>query len=399
MIIPIRTDSPLRSTPWMNWALILANVVVFGVERMRPAWSVRYMLSPQDPHLMNFLTYAFLHANALHLGSNMLFLYIFGNNVNDKTGNVGYLGLYLAGAVFAGIGYVLTSSGSDAGPVVGASGAVSAVTGAYLVLFPRSNITIFYWLLLFFGWTELPSLYFIAFFFVQDVFLNFTQDSGVAHMAHISGSLFGAAVCFGLLALHLLPRDQFDVLALLHRWNRRREYQNLVRQGYNPFGGGTQGADGRQATQAPPDAQTVEIQGLRGQIAEAVGRRDVAAGAQLYLRLRKLDGRQVMARPMQLDLANELAHEQRYAEAAEAYELLLERYGTFDQVEQVQLMLGLVYARYLGRYAAAAEHLRRALTRLHDERQVSMARAELAHVESLVAAGTGNGAAAVGSGG
>src|SRR5256714_12201480 len=125
MFIPIRTDTPLRRTPYMNYALIVANVVVFIVQeawlgngsRLQP-----FLLQPRDPRLYQFFTYQFLHGGALHLIGNMLFLYIFGNNVNDKLGNFGYLGFYLAGGVFAGIAHVMTSSS----PVLGASGSTAA---------------------------------------------------------------------------------------------------------------------------------------------------------------------------------------------------------------------------------------------------------------------------------
>src|SRR5207249_2944787 len=123
-----------------------------------------------------------------------------------------------SGAVFAGIGYVLF----EPGRVLGASGAVAAVTGAYLVLLPRSNITIVYFFI-FIGSIEIASLWFIAFFFAQDVFYQAMSrvpgmEASVAHMAHIAGSIFGAGVSFALLMAHLLPRDQFDVLALAQRW-------------------------------------------------------------------------------------------------------------------------------------------------------------------------------------
>ena len=144
MIIPLGTDSRLRNTPYMNWALIAANVFVFviiqhlhrdvsghiSLDLSSPdeLFASRFDLSPRDPSLWTFITYAFLHANWMHLIGNMLFLWIFGNNVNDKMGHVGYLGFYLAGGVFAGIAYVLLQHTSAA--VLGASGAIAAVTGA-----------------------------------------------------------------------------------------------------------------------------------------------------------------------------------------------------------------------------------------------------------------------------
>src|SRR5580698_6512267 len=107
MFLPLRTDSPLRRTPYMNYALIAANLLVFLRTSMSATVAARYELSPRDPQLYQFITYAFIHASWMHIAGNMLFLYIFGNNVNDKMGNIGYLGFYLAGAVMAGVGYSL----------------------------------------------------------------------------------------------------------------------------------------------------------------------------------------------------------------------------------------------------------------------------------------------------
>src|SRR5262245_12446850 len=134
MILPLRTDVPLRRTPWMNWLLIVLNILIYIISVRRPELAMNWALDGRDPRLLNYFTYGFLHANVAHLIGNMLFLYIFGNNVNDKLGQVGYLGFYLGGSVFAGTAHVF----AETAPVVGASGAVSAVTGAFLVLFPRA---------------------------------------------------------------------------------------------------------------------------------------------------------------------------------------------------------------------------------------------------------------------
>ena len=108
---------------------------------------------------------------------------------------------------------------------------------------------------------------------------------------------------------------------------------------------------------------------------------DVAA--QRFLELLAVDPRQVLSRQAQLDVANHLAGQQRYAEAAEAYEQFLVHYPKYDQIEQVQLMLGIVYARYLGQYAKAKQHLQAALPRLFGEKEVALARAELARIEPM----------------
>ena len=94
MLLPIRTDSPLRSTPWMNWGIILLNIAVFLLARRDPAAIDPYLLSARDPALADYFTYSLFHGGIWHLLGNMLFLYIFGNNVNDKLGHAGYLGFY-----------------------------------------------------------------------------------------------------------------------------------------------------------------------------------------------------------------------------------------------------------------------------------------------------------------
>jgi membrane associated rhomboid family serine protease len=394
MIIPLGTDSRLRNTPYMNWALIAANVLVFvfiqhlhrdvyghlSLDLSRPddLFTSRFDLSPREPSLWSFITYAFLHANWMHLIGNMLFLWIFGNNVNDKMGHAGYLGFYLGGGVFAGIAYVLLQH--TAAPVIGASGAIAAVTGAYLCLFPRSHITIFY-IWYFFGRYEVPSLWFILFFFAKDLLLNFAGDTGVAHVAHIGGTVFGFTVSFVMLWLQLLPRDQFDVVALIKQWNRRRQYRDMVSRGYNPF----EYAPRQKPGEPPPlpDPRHEQIMNVRGAVLEAVARHELPTATHLYRQLKQLDPQQALPKQAQLDVANHLATEQRYPEAAEAYETLFRVYPKIDQMEQVELMLGLIYSRYLNQYDRARHYLQRAMLRLHGDSELGLAREELARIDSV----------------
>ena len=383
-MIPLRTDSRLRATPWMNWGIIALNVAVYMVQSRVPQVTRLLALRPDDPTLLTFFSYSLLHASVMHLAGNMLFLYIFGNNVNDKMGSVGYLGFYLAGGVFSGIGQVAMAGGSI--PVVGASGAVSSVTGAYMVLFPRAHVTLLYYFL-YIGVIEIPSAWFIGFFFVKEFFLNFAgMETGVAHMAHLVGAGFGFVVTFGLLSANLLPRDHFDVVALVKQWNRRRQFRDITASGYDPFAYSPAArvrAENR--LPAPADPKQEQIQDIRAQIAEAMNQRDHPKAAELYVQLRDIDADQVLARQTQLDVANQLASQQNYEQAAAAYELFLRHYKNFEQIEQVELMLGLIYARYLSRYDRAKEYLLRAMARLHGDRELGLARAELQRIEPLLA--------------
>jgi len=380
MFFPLRTDSPLRSTPWVNWALIAVNVIVFlwQLTAGRDIYP-RFTLEPRDPQIFDYVAYAFLHAGWGHLLGNMLFLYIFGNNVNDKMGHVGYLMFYLAGAVFAGLAFVVTNPGPEARGVIGASGAVAAVTGAYLVLLPRSRISVFYFFLLV-GVIEIPSFFFILFFFAKDLFL---PTEGVANEAHIGGTVFGFVVSFILLAFRLLPRDHFDVYSLFRQWNRRRQYRDLVHKGFDPFASTTVDA------KLPPDPNAGRITDLRAEINEATAHRNIAKAAQLYHELKLLDPRQTLSRQTQLDVANQLAAEQRYAQAAEAYETFLKHYANYATVEQVQLMLGLIYSRYLHKPDLARPWLEKAISRLHTDRELQIAREELSKIAFTAPSPTG----------
>jgi tetratricopeptide (TPR) repeat protein len=219
--------------------------------------------------------------------------------------------------------------------------------------------------------------------------MNFSHGAAghVAHTAHLGGAAFGCTVTAALLAANLLPRDHFDIVALFKQWNRRRQFRDITASGYDPFAytGPRIGVENR--LPAPAHPMQDRIHELRGQITEAIDKDDFAKAAEVYVQLRQIDPEQVLARQAQLDVAAQLASQQLYPQAAEAYELFLRHYKNFEQIEQVELMLGLIYARYLEKYDRAKEYLIRAMARLHGDRELTLAREELKRIEPL--AGTG----------
>ena len=349
ILLPIRTSMPLRSTPVVNYLLLVANIAVFLITRRGLAAGAldNYILQASYPQLHQFLTYAFLHANWLHLAGNMLFLYIFGNNINDRLGNVGYLAFYLAAAFFAGLGHVYTQQS----PAVGASGAIAAVMGMYLVLFARTEVTIFYWFFfILIGTFDIPALVWILLGLGKDLYYSLSGETlQIAYSAHVSGYLFGFAIGLVLPFVGLVRRNRFDLLSFFFRsvYYASTDVSVAAKRDFTP--------------------QQREVFTLRQQILDSLADHDMVRAVQLYGRLRRTDPDQVLPTQGQLDLANQLMAQGNYQQAAEAYELFLKTYPTYQQSSQVQLMLGLVYTRYLNQPSRARELLRNALGQLPDD--------------------------------
>ena len=152
------------------------------------------------PTYLTALTSMFMHGSILHLGGNMLFLWIFGNNVEDSMGKVQFLVFYLLGGLAALAGQIVV--GPDAAiPTIGASGAVAAVLGGYLLLYPRARVVTVIFIVIFFTVIELPALLILGFWFLQQVLFgayDLTNPTGggggVAYFAHIGGFVFGLAL-------------------------------------------------------------------------------------------------------------------------------------------------------------------------------------------------------------
>jgi len=338
------------------------------------------MLNPVHPHLWQFVSYAFLHGGLLHIFGNMYFLYIFGNNVNDKLGHTGYVCLYLGGAVFAGIGHTLLHTN----PVLGASGAVAAITGAYLVLFPRTLITILYWFFYFLGTMELSALYFIIFklIFWDNIIEPRFSRAAIAYSAHLAGYAFGIIAILIVLATGLISSSGFDLWSMIKQWDRRRRYHDAVSGGYDPFNGRTTTRIKAKEVKTPAQKQMEEkIKQLRNEISSRITQRNLPAAAELYLELVDLDSEQVPPRQYLLDIANQLASENKHAQSAYAYEKFLTHYASYEYVEQVELMLGLLYSRYLHKPQLAVKYLQAAAKKLSDPGQLKMCQDELAKLQ------------------
>ena len=205
-MIPLRDTLRARRFPIVNWLIILANAGAFYYElRMGPSalsgfinsWGLvptRFWAAPQTAWVTIFSA-MFLHGGWFHIVSNMWILFIFGDNVEDRMGGERYLVFYLLSGVAAGLlqAFLLPESSV---PMVGASGAIAGVLGAYLVLFPRARILSLVPILFIFTLIEIPAVVFLLFWFASQLFSGFlslggASGSGVAWWAHIGGFVFG----------------------------------------------------------------------------------------------------------------------------------------------------------------------------------------------------------------
>jgi membrane associated rhomboid family serine protease len=249
-VIPLRDNIPTTRTPVVTYALIAANVLVYflwqqgGISLGDPSGQ-HYMCQLQDwaaipyefthpgnqvqfepscgvptaPTWATAFSAMFMHGGLLHLGGNMLFLWIFGNNVEDSMGSPKFLIFYLLGGIAALAGQIIVGPSSQV-PTLGASGAIAAVLGGYIVLFPRARVVTVIFIVFFFTILELPALLVLGLWFVQQALFGAFDlaqpgaggGGGVAYFAHIGGFVFG------LLAIRLFSsrtrvQRQLDRLA------------------------------------------------------------------------------------------------------------------------------------------------------------------------------------------
>jgi membrane associated rhomboid family serine protease len=247
-VFPLKDNIGTRSTPVVTIALIVANVVVFllsirnggsilggpdsttvvhygaipyelthpgkecelvsaaGQVLCEGQQGVRGAAESQPPTWFTAFSSMFMHGGLLHLGGNMLFLWVFGNNVEDAMGRVRFFAFYILGGL-AAMALQVAVGPNDTVPSVGASGAVAAVLGGYLLLYPRARVLTLVFLFVFFTFIQIPAMWFLLIWFGQQLLFGYFNQvdptgggGGVAYFAHIGGFVFG------LLTVRVLAR-------------------------------------------------------------------------------------------------------------------------------------------------------------------------------------------------
>ncbi len=213
-MLPIRDDNPVRTFPLVTFLLILANALVWLLElslgggQALDAFYYQFAFIPGvltgsyavpagavSPYVLSIFTSMFIHGSWSHILGNMLFLWIFGNNIEDYLGHGRYLLFYLAGGVAAALFHLLSGPSSQV-PTIGASGAIAAVMGAYFFLYPRAKVQTLVFFI-FITSVRLPAWVFLGIWFVMQLFEGtFGTAQGVAVWAHVGGFLFGMLIAW-----------------------------------------------------------------------------------------------------------------------------------------------------------------------------------------------------------
>jgi membrane associated rhomboid family serine protease len=212
-MIPLRDVIPSRSTPFVTIAIIVANAAVFAYQLSLgdagQAFIFRYGLVPVEFSFVTVGTSMFLHGGLLHFGGNMLYLWIFGDNVEDRMGPGRFLAFYVLCGAAAALAQTWMSPSSPI-PMVGASGAIAGVMGAYFVMYPRSRIVTLIPIFIFIQLVEVPAVVFLGLWFL----LQFVSGlgtalgpeagitGGIAFWAHVAGFVAG------LVAVHAFRRPE-----------------------------------------------------------------------------------------------------------------------------------------------------------------------------------------------
>lgn len=210
-MFPIRDHNPSGRTPFVTYALIVANVGIFlsywplmqsdqQIMRFYFDWALIPALVSEGQGWGGFVTSMFLHGGWMHLLGNMLFLFIFGDNMEDEMGHVGFTLFYLAAGLGAGLIHYVSAQGSPV-PTVGASGAIAGVMGGYLLLFPKAKVDILIILVIIFRIIPIPAWIMLGLWFAMQLLGGFgtaPDEGGVAYWAHVGGFAIGLGLTLPL---------------------------------------------------------------------------------------------------------------------------------------------------------------------------------------------------------
>lgn len=333
------------------------------------------------------ITSAFFHAGFMHIFGNMIFLLVFGPSVEDRFGRIGYLVFYLAGAVVSGLAHMTV----EMNPAIGASGAVAAVSGAYLVLFPRTRIKCFV-LFLVIGVFMIPSWWLIGLYIVLDLFSHvFTPDNGIANMAHLGGYGMGIAVAFFLLGTKILEREPYDLLSIMKQRQRRRAFASATRIHEQQMDR-IRAEDTKKASRDPRAEKLAES---RAEVGSLLARGQQEQAADAYLRMTDEFGHDEQApltlhREAQYQIANTLYQRGDRVQAADTFQRLLASYPGDPERHIIGVLIARTRANDQGDVPGAISMLEELLEESLDADTEALVRGELDRIREQTTSDPGS---------
>ena len=351
-MIPLGTDRITRKTP-TTITIVVLNIAIFllislGLNAQSTATASKAAEIEQFgvfypglqmvlAHPWTLVTYAFLHdpSGLSHVAFNMLFLWIFGRAVEDRLGSVWFAVFYIAGAIVAALGQWLISPA----PMIGASGAVAAATGAFAALCPRSRVRV----LFFFTIIEIPGIVLVLIFVGLDLFGQLGQSvssasrGGIAYSAHLFGYAFGMLTMLALLGSGILKRTEFDLFFIMKQMKRRREMRAAVNQSRSPWVNDISKLSVA-TPQATPDALRAGIP-MRRQLSDSDAKRELHDAGTRWSR-------------------------GEFSAAANAWERFAQRFPSHPDSDGALLLAAVTYARKLNDPTRARELAQRLVDRV-----------------------------------
>ncbi|MEQ9207541.1 MAG: rhomboid family intramembrane serine protease [Phycisphaerales bacterium] len=381
MLIPLGTNRPLARKTRIVPILIAINIAVFVVQ---------IVLQSSDPKLANELldfghvwgrdltpwgpiTSAFLHGSFMHLAGNMLALFVFGPPVEDRFGRLGFTIFYLLGAIGSGLIHAAVSDY----PAIGASGAIAAVTGAFLVLFPNSKIKIL-WFLILIQFLMAPAWWLIGLWIVIDLFSQtFQPNNGTANAAHLGGYAFGISIALILLWTKVLSREPYDLFSILKQKKRKRAFAAASNAA----------PKGPRSPNKKNDPKVAELAQRRANISERLTQGNLEDATARYLAMLQYFGDDedyptTMHRDAQYQIANHLYATNQRKEALDAYQALIKAYPMDKERDVICILRARINAKDLNNHEAARSILSHLIETTSDEDIKALAQSELEILES-----------------
>ncbi len=392
-MIPIGDETPSRRPAIVTWSLLAVNTAVFLLCISRGRWGFdevmrRWGFIPANFSVVTLITSMFLHGDVFHIVGNMLYLWIFGDNVEDAFGHLGFLAFYLGTGIAAGLCHFAFNVTSNV-PTVGASGAISGVLGAYIFLFPHSRIRMLWWWYWYVRVFSVRAGWLLGFYFAMQVVLAVVAgpEAHVAYWAHIGGFAAGLTVTLILYMMKKVkpsPGPQVRIDSPMAR--AAAEAGVLRRAAGRPFETG--GAGGDVVTRRVVESGTLSADASRR--IEDICSTLSGGETQKAVRLAQLElkiPRKAAAEPWALaKVADAFYQRGIHAVSFSVYEEVIRRMAADDaRLPEMKFRAAIIAGRHLEDHNAARRLFEEVIRGHEREDRVKLARRELARIESNLA--------------